>query len=227
MPLWIIRALLCALLAAGRPQLVPVTPASRPATQPALQPTSRLAPSASQPASQPDSQPALDAGGLSLIDNFHAIAPQRAFRSGQLSAETLKQVLRQHGIRTVINLRGANPDEPWYRNEVRACAEAGVTLVDVRMSARNLPAREELLKLFDAFATASEPLLMHCESGADRSGAAAAIWRMQIMGHAREDARAELSLRYGHLRWKYPKMDELIERLKPEREWILNEFSPD
>lgn len=193
---------------------------SRPAPEPASKPTSR-------PASAPASQPADDSAGLSLVDNFHEISAGRAYRSGQLSEANLRSVLTNRGIRTVINLRGANPGEDWYRGEVRACADSGVKMIDVRMSAGKLPPREELLKLFDAFASAPEPLLMHCESGADRSGAAAAIWRMQVLGETLETARGELALRYGHLKWKYPRMTDLIEKFRPDRHWIETEYSPD
>ncbi len=190
-------------------------------------PTKPTSQPASQPASAPSSQPTDDVAGLSLIDNFHTVSTGRAYRSGQLSEANLRSVIAQRGIRTVINLRGANPDEDWYRGEARACAATGVGLIDIRMSAGKLPPREELLKLYDAFAKSPEPILMHCESGADRSGAAAAIWRMQMLGETLDAARAELALRYGHLKWKYPRMTDLIEKFRPDRHWIETEYRPD
>jgi protein tyrosine/serine phosphatase len=161
---------------------------------------------------------------LTFFDNFHAIEPNQAYRSAQLDKETLRLVFDTYGIRTIVNLRGENEDEQWYRNEKAVAEEAGVTLVDVRWSANELPPREELLKLYDTFQTAEYPILIHCKAGADRTGAAAAIWRMEVQGDDREAAEEELSLRYGHVAAAYPDMDRLVRMFQSDREWILQEY---
>lgn len=163
---------------------------------------------------------------LTLFDNFRVIADDRAYRSAQLDAESLRLVFDTYGIKTVINLRGENEDALWYRNERAAAAEAGVRLVDVRMSAGSLPSREALLLLYDTYQTAEYPILIHCQSGADRTGAAAAIWRMAVAGESRELARQELSPLYGHFAGRYPAMDELVRVFEPDREWIANAYTP-
>jgi protein tyrosine/serine phosphatase len=157
---------------------------------------------------------------LTLTDNFRIIEEGRAYRSAQLDTESLKLVVAERGIRTVINLRGANPGTPWYDREKATAAELGIALVDVRMSAHALPSREVLLQLYDALTTAEEPILIHCQAGADRSGAAAAIWRMTVRGDARDAALHELSPAYGHFRADTPEMDQLVEMYEPRREWI-------
>lgn len=163
---------------------------------------------------------------LTLFDNFRVIADDRAYRSAQLDAESLRLVFDTYGIKTVINLRGENEDALWYRNERATAEEAGVRLVDVRMSAGSLPSRAALLLLYDTYQTAEYPILIHCQSGADRTGAAAAIWRMVVAGEPREVARQELSPLYGHFAGRYPAMDELVRVFEPDREWIVNEYTP-
>jgi len=161
---------------------------------------------------------------LRPTDNFHVIEEGKAYRSAQLDASTLRLVVEALGIRTVVNLRGENEGEKWYDNEKAALDELGVTLVDIRMSARELPARAELLKLYDTFVGAEGPILIHCRGGADRTGAAAAIWRMVVMGEDKRTAARELCVCYGHFELATPEMDELVEMFQPSREWIENEY---
>jgi protein tyrosine/serine phosphatase len=165
-----------------------------------------------------------DYAPLTVFDNFRTVEEGRAYRSAQLDGQTLKLVLDTYGIRTVVNLRGENADQPWYQHEQAATAAAGVTLVDIGMSANHFPSRATLLKLYDTFQTADYPILIHCNGGADRSGAAAAIWRMEVSGDSRQAAQTELSPLFGHFAAAYPAMDELVQLFEPDRAWILNEY---
>ena len=44
-----------------------------------------------------------------------------------------------------------------------------------------------------------KPLLIHCQSGADRSGPAAALYLAAIARHGEAAAEDQLSIRYGHI----------------------------
>jgi protein tyrosine/serine phosphatase len=157
-------------------------------------------------------------------DNVRVIEPGRAYRSAQVDAETLDLLVSMLGIKTVINLRGEHESQAWYENEKALLDAAGVELVDIRMSAYSLPPREELFKLYDAFLTVQEPILIHCKAGADRTGAASAIWRMVVLGDSREDASRELSICYGHFEPITPAMDALVRIFEPDRAWIETEY---
>ncbi len=165
-----------------------------------------------------------DFAPLTIFDNFHVIEFGQAYRSAQLDAESFRLVIDVLGIQTVINLRGENEDELWYQREQAAVAEAGATLVDVRMSASQLPSRENLLLLYDTFLEAEYPILIHCQAGADRAGAAAAIWRMVVLGEPREFAVQQLSPLYGHFVFVHPQMDYLVAIFEPDRDWIENDY---
>ncbi len=161
---------------------------------------------------------------LTVFDNFRIIADGQAYRSAQLDAESLRLVIDTYGIRTIVNLRGENDGSDWYDAEHAVADEAGVTMVDVPMSASELPTRDALLLLYDTYQTAEYPILIHCKGGADRTGAAAAIWRMVVLGDSREVAMSELSPLYGHLEEAHPEMDQLVEMFQPDRDWIANEY---
>lgn len=155
-----------------------------------------------------------------VLWNFHAIEEGQAYRSPQLSGDALAWVIDRYGIRTVVNLRGSNPDEKWYRDESAVCREKGVTLVDLAFSSQRLPDPELLAALLETLRTAQRPILIHCQGGADRTGAAAALYRMAVLNQPREQAMAELSADYWHNRAKAPCMDRLIEIFEPSEAWL-------
>ena len=65
--------------------------------------------------------------------NFGVLQPGRIYRSGQMPSGVLARTVREHHIKTVLNLRGPNPRESWYREEV-ATRSAGATQVDISLS---------------------------------------------------------------------------------------------
>ena len=120
------------------------------------------------------------------------------WRSNQPDPGVIRKLAGQ-GFRAVLNLRGAT-EYGSYLLEREACRAAGIELVDFKLTSRSLPSREEILALDDLFARLPRPFLMHCKSGADRAGFAAALYLMLQRGMSAEEAQAQLSWRYLHLR---------------------------
>jgi protein tyrosine/serine phosphatase len=143
---------------------------------------------------------AVKEGDVLFGENFHTVVPGELYRSAQLSGSHLERHVRAEGIRTVINLRGPNPGSPWYDDEVRACERLGVTHIDVRMSAKELPPPAEAAVLMAALHDAPRPLLVHCKNGADRSGLACAAYMIAERGvDAQTAASDQLHIWYGHM----------------------------
>lgn len=132
-------------------------------------------------------------------DNFHTVAKAEAFRSAQPSPKDLERYARENGVRTVINLRGENPSEGWYREEVATARRLGLRHIDFRMSARRGITNDEAWRLIAIMRDAPKPLLIHCESGADRSGLASALYVAGVKGLGEEAAERQLSLAFGHV----------------------------
>ena len=63
-----------------------------------------------------------------------------------------------------------------------------------------LPGRDEIRAAARLFQSVERPLLLHCQSGADRAGFASALYLMLVEGRPVAEARRQLALRYGHLR---------------------------
>lgn len=158
-------------------------------------------------------------GYLQLVGNFHTVIPGELYRSGQLSGEGFTAHIKRYGIRTIVNLRGANPGSPWYDHEVAAARKAGIEHVDFGMSAGEILTKARADQLVALLRKVPKPVLIHCQGGADRTGLAVALYLAEIK-HASE-ARSEgaISLLYGHIGipWlsaSYP-MDESWDRLEP------------
>lgn len=143
----------------------------------------------------------LMAGGTYLFiqhgGNFHTVEPQVVYRSAQLSGQDLHQVVRAHGIKTVLSLRGQNTGEPWYDDEMRTVRAEGIEHLDVSLSAYRDVSVEQMNEIIKLIDQAPKPILIHCESGADRTGLVSALYRLSH-GQPLAVAEQELSPRYGH-----------------------------
>lgn len=131
--------------------------------------------------------------------NFHPITPHEAYRSAQLDRDELAYYTHKFTIRTVIDLRGKYVGEPLYEEEIAACRDLGVRHYDLRLSADAAPSPAEIETLLELFRTVPRPVLIHCRAGADRSGLAAALWKMVIDGESKSVAREQLSISYSHM----------------------------
>ncbi|MFO1104709.1 MAG: sulfur transferase domain-containing protein [Amaricoccus sp.] len=129
--------------------------------------------------------------------NFHEIDPG-VWRGSQPDPATIRK-LAARGFATILNLRG---ETEWgsYLLERETCREVGIRLIDVKLNSRSLPQVETILGLDAIFAEAARPMLIHCKSGSDRAGFAAALYLLLRTDARVEQARAQLSWRYLHLR---------------------------
>lgn len=111
----------------------------------------------------------------------------------------LAQTLHDHGIKTVLNLRGVNAQESWYRAERDATLAAGATQIDVSLSSCVWMSRAQMLALIDILDSSQYPLLIHCEWGAERTGVVSAFVELLREGSTIDDARNQFALKHLYL----------------------------
>jgi protein tyrosine/serine phosphatase len=129
--------------------------------------------------------------------NRHRLG-ERAWRSAQPAPHHIR-ALRRRGLRTIVNLRGERLCGSYWLEEA-ICARKGIKLVNFPIRSRAAPTPREIKAARELFDRIEYPMLMHCKSGADRVGLMSALYRFLKEGVPIEEARRELSLRYGHIR---------------------------
>ncbi|MEY3731312.1 MAG: hypothetical protein RLZZ57_2068 [Pseudomonadota bacterium] len=130
--------------------------------------------------------------------NWGVVAPDRLYRSNHPLPWQLRLAARHHGIRTVINLRGNRADCGADALSRAEAARLGLAHIDAPFESRGAPHKDRILRLAAIFQAMDEPALIHCKSGADRTGLAAGLWLM-LQGRPVAEALAQLSLRHGHV----------------------------
>ena len=130
--------------------------------------------------------------------NRHRLSP-RAWRSAQPAPHHIRALARS-GIRTIVNLRGERASGSYWLEQA-ACERNGISLVNFAMRSRRAPTREELADAITLFDRIDYPMLMHCKSGADRTGLMSMIYLHLKEGVPMAVARRQLSMRYGYFRW--------------------------
>jgi protein tyrosine/serine phosphatase len=156
----------------------------------------------------------------------------RLYRSNHPLPWQLREATRRFGLRSVVNLRGHRQECGSDQLGRAAAAALGLAHVDAPFESRGAPHRDRILRLAELFRSLPEPVLIHCKSGADRTGLAAGIWLL-LQGRPPEAALAQLSLRHGHVRQSRTGILDAFFRLyaealatgpKPFLDWVRDEY---
>lgn len=131
--------------------------------------------------------------------NWAAVEPGRLYRSNHPLPWQLRQAARRFGLRSVINLRGHRQDCGSDALGRAQAAALGLEHVDAPFESRGAPHKDRILRLVDIFRSLPEPVLIHCKSGADRTGLVAGLWLL-LQGRPVEAALDQLHWRFGHVR---------------------------
>jgi protein tyrosine/serine phosphatase len=164
--------------------------------------------------------------------NWGVVESGRLYRSNHPLPWQLRDAARRLGLKTVINLRGERSDCGSDRLGRAAAAELGLVHVDAPFESRGAPHKDRILRLAEIYRSVPEPILIHCKSGADRTGLAAGLWLL-LQSRPVEEAMAQLSLRYGHVRQSRTGILDAFfaryaaatrERPRPFLDWLREEY---
>ena len=120
------------------------------------------------------------------------------YRENQPSPKRIAE-WAEMGIKTNINLRGDSP-KGFYLLEKEACEKHGITMIDFRVYSRDTHTREKIRAAKELFESIEYPAVMHCKSGADRTGIMGVLYRHFRMGDTIEEAMEQLKFKYLHVK---------------------------
>jgi protein tyrosine phosphatase (PTP) superfamily phosphohydrolase (DUF442 family) len=161
--------------------------------------------------------------------NFTRVA-EGVYRSNHPPRRRIESY-RRKGIHTIISLR--NPGDTPSLLEQEACAELGLRLIHMPLSARSAPRRDRMLGLIDLFDEIEKPFVMHCKSGADRASLASAIYLLTQENAPVAEARKMLSARFIHFKWtKTGILDHILDSYEARnatrpisfRDWLEQDY---
>jgi protein tyrosine/serine phosphatase len=157
--------------------------------------------------------------------NFHVVEEGKFYRSAQPTADELEDEVKNLGIKTVINLRGAQDGEKWYDDEANTLSKLGVPLINIGFSSPDMQFRDDWVRYLDALKTAPRPILIHCRSGADRTSEASAVYAMEYMHKSNAEALDMMTLRYLHVDYFKPAKRFFISHYEGEN-WLRTKYDP-
>lgn len=101
--------------------------------------------------------------------NFRTVIPGRVYRCNHPTPWRLAMATRRLHLKTLVNLRGHRQcgSDALSRE---AAHRLGLKHIDMAFESRNAPHRDRIERFEKIYRTLTFPMLMHCKSGADRTG---------------------------------------------------------
>jgi Protein tyrosine/serine phosphatase len=122
---------------------------------------------------------------------------KKFYRSAQPSPSLFLK-FKNKGIKTIINLRGSR-DDLVDQMERRVCQNLNLNLIEFKLHSRGAPSIQQIKESRELFKQIKYPVLIHCKSGADRTGLMATLYLI-FKGIDIKTAKSQLSFRYLHVR---------------------------
>ena len=130
-----------------------------------------------------------------LFNNFHTI-DHDIYRSGQPTPRNIRKYKKKYNIKIILTLR--RPSETGYfLLEDEEAKKNGIQLIDIPIRAKVLPSKDTIKLILNLFDSLAHPILIHCKSGADRTGFVAALYLFYKYNDI-DKAKSQLSLKFFH-----------------------------
>ena len=153
--------------------------------------------------------------------NFGVVEPGVLYRSGELTPAAMRDVVTDHGVRTIIDF-GAHDLDPAGEARERSVAQSlGVRRVVLPLWGDGTGDPNRYVEALRIIADpGAQPVLVHCAAGSERTGCMVALYRDLVQGWETERALAETT-EFRHDPEKNPDLRPMYDRWRNEieRSW--------
>jgi protein tyrosine/serine phosphatase len=149
------------------------------------------------------------------LPNFSEVN-SNLFRGGQPKEEGIKQLAKM-GVKTFINLRG---EDDLSKKEKKWVQDSGMKFIGVSLNNWFKPKDADIEKIIAMIDNAeNQPVFVHCQRGADRTGTVIAVYRMTHENWTAKEANKEAK-EFGFGWWQFWMKDyinDYYENLQAEK----------
>ena len=132
--------------------------------------------------------------------NWGVVEPGKLYRSAQISRRIIRPTLQDNHIGVVIFMSGDDPNREDTTVENKTCADLGIKRLNLNLNGNGTGKVAKYISALTEIIESNRhnvPVLVHCETGAQRTGGVVAFYRVLVEGRSGSEAYAEL-LQYGH-----------------------------
>jgi protein tyrosine phosphatase (PTP) superfamily phosphohydrolase (DUF442 family) len=131
--------------------------------------------------------------------NFGVVEEDVLYRSGYLTPPMLRRVIREHGIRTVVDLGGSDKHPQRNAAERAVADDLGIARIEVRLSGDGTGDPDLYATALRVMADpANQPVLVHCAAGSQRTTVAVALFEHLVLDRPVVNSLRESIERHRH-----------------------------
>ncbi len=150
--------------------------------------------------------------------NFSIVRAGSVYRSGELTPAATKKLADNYNIKTIIDLGAHKPDSHEDQLAQKTADSLHITRFLMPLEGDATGNVNWYVRALEIMTDKSrQPVLIHCAAGAERTGAAIALYRYIIQNQPLDQAYNE-TLRFGHSSTRNPKLklvlDEWADKIK-------------
>lgn len=143
--------------------------------------------------------------------NFGVVVPGKIYRSGELTVAALADVVRDHDIKTIIDMGAYAPGTPEDALQAKAAESLGVDRYVLRLEGDGSGDPTMYLESLRLMTDESKlPMLVHCGAGSERTGMLVVFYR-NIVQDIDIDRAFEEAKRFSHDPRRNPRLRPLID----------------
>lgn len=136
---------------------------------------------------------------IEFHNNFYEVKSGVLYRSGEMAPEELGGLIKKYKIASVLDLRISG--ETIRKDGVaehQLVNSLGAAYVNFPLATTRVPTKEDLLRLEKVLHSIQPPLLIHCSTGALRTGVVTTLWLQEVAGLSPQEAKQQLSPYFGY-----------------------------